>query len=66
VSVDVPRPRTIGDEALLETESAMMERFFAHLQDESDGNNTDHAGDTDSESNAAHNRGSDAEAETGR
>jgi len=33
VSVDIPRPRTIGDEALLETESAMMERFFAHLNE---------------------------------
>ena len=31
VSVGVPRPRTIGDEGLIETESAMMERFFAHL-----------------------------------
>jgi len=33
VSVDVPRPRQIGDDALIETESAMMERFFAHLQE---------------------------------
>jgi len=33
VSVGIPRPRTIGDEALLETESAMMERFFAHLNE---------------------------------
>ncbi len=32
VSVNVPRPRQIGDEALIETESAMMERFFAHLE----------------------------------
>ncbi|WP_253737508.1 ABC transporter ATP-binding protein [Halohasta salina] len=31
VSVDAPRPRTIGDEALIETESTMMEQFFAHL-----------------------------------
>ena len=31
VDVSVPRPRTIGDEGLLETESAMMERFFDHL-----------------------------------
>ena len=35
VDVDVPRPRGIGDEALIETESRMMERFFAHL-DETD------------------------------
>ena len=36
VSVDVPRPRQIGHEALIETESAMMERFFAHLKTTSD------------------------------
>lgn len=33
VSVDVSRPRTIGDEALIATESSMMGRFFAHLDD---------------------------------
>lgn len=33
VEVDVPRPRSIGDEALLETESTMMERFFEHLDE---------------------------------
>lgn len=33
VDIDVPRPRSIGDEALLETESAMMERFFDHLNE---------------------------------
>lgn len=33
VSVDVSRPRKLGDEALIETESKMMERFFAHLED---------------------------------
>jgi|APHM01.1.fsa_nt_gi ABC-type nitrate/sulfonate/bicarbonate transport system, ATPase component len=32
VSVDVARPRSIGDEALIETESRMMEGFFSHLQ----------------------------------
>ena len=32
VEVDVPRPRAVGDEALIETESAMMERFFSHLE----------------------------------
>ena len=36
VEVDVPRPRSVGDEALIETESAMMERFFTHLQDDPD------------------------------
>ena len=36
VSVDAPRPRTIGDEGLLETESAMMEGFFAHLDTDPD------------------------------
>ena len=36
VSVGVPRPRTIGDEGLIETESAMMERFFAHLDSDPD------------------------------
>jgi len=74
--VDVPRPRTIGDEALLETESAMMERFFAHLQDESDEENgdrghagdtghgvdTDHAGDADNGNNTDH--AGDTEAES--
>lgn len=33
VSVDVSRPRSIGDEALIETESTMMEEFFSHLED---------------------------------
>lgn len=36
VSVEVSRPRTIGDEGLLETESAMMEEFFAHLDTDTD------------------------------
>lgn len=35
VSVDVSRPRSIGDEALIETESTMMEGFFTHLEDNS-------------------------------
>ena len=35
VSVDVSRPRSIGDEALIETESTMMEGFFNHLEDNS-------------------------------
>ncbi|WP_418282860.1 ABC transporter ATP-binding protein [Halorubrum sp. DTA98] len=32
VSVDVPRPRAIGDEELIEHESRMMDRFFVHLE----------------------------------
>ncbi len=32
VRVDVSRPRTIGDEDLITKESAMMERFFDHLE----------------------------------
>ncbi len=31
VSIDVPRPRSVGDEALVTAESTLMDRFFDHL-----------------------------------
>jgi len=31
LSIDAPRPREVGDQALVETESRLMNRFFRHL-----------------------------------
>ena len=31
VSIDAPRPREVGDQRLVETESQLMNRFFTHL-----------------------------------
>lgn len=33
VSIDAPRPREVGDQRLVETESNLMNRFFTHLDE---------------------------------